>query len=539
MRKLRIDENAFAELGRLADGGDENQQDPRHLVEYRPLMGAAQAKLYDSKAKYCLAYGERYSGKSHIGGGHKLVRHLWRNFNALAIVLVGVKNQAMKGGIWEKLQTMILPEWADGQGLEFSEEKHDEQKNPYIEVTNRFGGWSRVVLVSAPLGEMLRKRIRGYEASYIFVEELTTMDGSVFFDAVTQQVGRKPGIDDVQQYVAATNPEGPSHWVYQRWFVTPLDLDTGEYNPDYLKIHLPSAENPIKHSADPKERKLFEDYMCTVMDACANDPVEERRMLHGEWVDRPSGEAIFKDYYLPALHLKGDMKRRILPVPAWSVPVGWDPGIANNSIVFTQYLPIGGRMVWVVFDEMVYLGRRLRHDVMVPAVMRRLRWWQKQVGTALTWDHISDDSAFNQFRPNTGSYDVMDVERESRKVAENWKVVRLGTECFEVEPIKMRPGPKFSGSREARVRLLMNVLQREEIYISPCCKNVIEMLLHLESEKPKVGGKYDPSLAFTPKRSRYLHTFDALTYPMLALDARKATGVKVGGASMELVAFGS
>ena len=70
MRKIRIDEDAFAELGRLADGGDEQQQDPRHLKEYRPLMGPAQARLYDSTAKYALAYGERFSGKSHIGGGH-------------------------------------------------------------------------------------------------------------------------------------------------------------------------------------------------------------------------------------------------------------------------------------------------------------------------------------------------------------------------------------------------------------------------------------------------------------------------------------
>ena len=302
----------------------EEQSDPRHAIEYRPILGEAQAALYDSQAKFILAYGERYSGKSHINA-HKLVRHLWRNFNALAVILVGVKNQAMKGGIWEKLQTMILPEWAEGQGLEFSEEKRDDQKNPFLEVTNRFGGWSRVVLVSAPIGEMLRKRIRGYEASFIFVEELTTLDGSVFFDAVTQQVGRKLGIDDVQQYVAATNPEGPSHWVYQRWFVTPLDPETGEYNPDYAKFHLPSAENPIRFSANERERKLFDEYMRTVADACANDEIEADRMLHGKWVDRPSGEAIFKDYYLPSLHSRGDAKQCIMgstPSVVHVIPVG-------------------------------------------------------------------------------------------------------------------------------------------------------------------------------------------------------------------------
>ena len=261
-------------------------------------------------------------------------------------------------------------------------------------------------------------------------------------------------------------------------------------------------------------------------------------MMCGEWVDRPSGEAIFKDYYLPALHLKGDLKQRILPAPQWPVAVGWDPGISFNSIVFEQYLPINGRMTWVIFDEMVYLGRRLRQDVLVPAVMRRLRWWQKHVGR-LIWDHISDDSAFNQFRPNSGSYDVMDIERESRKVAARWMVKKPdGTEGFEVDPIKMRPGPKFHGSREARVRLLMNLLQREEIFISPACKNVTDSLLHLESEKQKEGAKYDPSLAFSPKRSKYLHTFDAMTYPMLSLDVKRSRTVSTGS-TMELHAFGS
>ena len=92
--------------------------------------------------------------------------------------------------------------------------------------------------------------------------------------------------------------------------------------------------------------------------------------------------------------------------------------------------------------------------------------------------------------------------------------------------------------REARVRLLMNLLQREEIFISPACKNVTDSLLHLESEKQKEGAKYDPSLAFSPKRSKYLHTFDAMTYPMLSLDVKRSRTVSTGS-TMELHAFGS
>lgn len=510
MARLKIDESVFAELGRLADGDKIDNKDPRHLIEYRPMLGARQAELYDSQAKYILAYGERYSGKSLVSG-HKLVRHLWRNFNALAVILVGVKNQAMKGGIWEKLQTMILPEWREGQGLTYSEEKRDDQKNPMLFVSNRFGGLSQVVLVSAPIGQMLTKRIRGYEASFIFVEELTTLDGSAFFDAVTQQVGRRMAIDDVQQYVAATNPEGPSHWVYQRWFEVPLNT-AGDYDPDYAKFHLPSAENPIKDSPNEKERRLFENYMKSVADACATDEVKAARMLRGEWIDQPSGQALFKDFYVPHLHRIGEGRKRLLPNPNFPVIVGYDLGTANNAIVLMQQLPQKDRLLWTVFDEVIETGRKIGYDVLVLSLMRRMNWWQKRVDAKFTFNHISDNSAFNQFRPGSGSYDVMDVERESRKHAER----------LSVPPIRMKPAPKFQGSVEARVRLLMNLLQREEIVFSCGCTKLIDMLLHLESEGQEDGKKYDPSLAFSPKRSKYLHGFDALTYPIITFDVRRA-----------------
>ena len=461
---------------------------------------------------------------SHIGGGHKLVRHLWRNFNALAIILVGVKSQATQGGIWEKLQTMILPEWKAGQGLEYTEVKFDLQKNPYIDVTNKFGGWSRVVLISAPVPEFLRKRIRGYEASYVFIDEITMLDSPVYFTAVVQQVGRRKGITDPQQLVAACNPEGPSHWVYQRWWVLPLD-DNGDYNPKYQKIHLPSAQNPDK---SPE----FYEYMETVRDATKGDPIEEARMIRGEWIDRPSGTALFKDYYVPQLHRVGEGRKRILPNPHFPVIIGYDLGTANNAITLMQQLPQADRMLWTVFDEMIETNRKIGYDALVLALMRRLAWWQRRVEAKFTFNHISDNSAFNQFRPGSqggGSYDVMDVERESRKHAE-----RLG-----LPPIRMVPAPKFQGSVEARVRLLMNLLQREEIVFSCGCTKTLEMLQKLESEKQEEGKKYDPSLAFSPRRSQYLHGFDSLTYPILTLDVRRARVVTGQAETQQVMRIGA
>jgi hypothetical protein len=77
----------------------------------------------------------------------------------------------------------------------------------------------------------------------------------------------------------------------------------------------------------------------------------------------------------------------------------------------------------------------------------------------------------------------------------------------------MKAAPKFSGSVEARVRLTISKLQSEEIYVSAQCTAVVKMFRNLVSEKP--GKTYDPNISFKPKRSIYLHAFDAMTYPIM------------------------
>ena len=110
---------------------------------------------------------------------------------------------------------------------------------------------------------------------------------------------------------------------------------------------------------------------------------------------------------------------------------------------------------------------------------------------------------FNQFRAKTGSYDVRDIEEISRSKAET----------FDLSPIRMKAAPKFSGSVESRVRLTIANLQADQILISAQCTNIYKMFQNLISEKP--GKHYDPNIAFKPKRSVYIHAFDAMSYPIL------------------------
>lgn len=475
---------------------NESDQEVEESI-WSPSLSPTQQKIFDDSSKYILAYGERGSGKTFSLGGHKLVRHCYENFNALALIIVGVRSQATLGGVWHKLQVEILPEWVDGIGLNHTDEKQDTQKNLYIDIENRFGGHSRVVLISVPYGAFIKDRIKGFEPSLVFVDELTNLDTPDYFNAVVQQLGRRQGIHGPQQYLAACNPDGPGHWVYKRFFEEPYDKD-GNWNNDYSTYHV-----PIKENID----NLPLGYYDRILEAVKSDPVEEARMVRGEWMDRPAGDAIFGPYFNNTLHIKGDAKNGILPSVKYPIICGWDPGSVNNAIIFMQALPGADKTIWIVFDEMVVINKKLPYTSLIPLVMRKMSYWNRRMNHKFKFTHISDNSAFNQYRAKTGSYDVRDIEEISK------------TKCdtFKLDPIRMRAAPKFSGSVEARVRLMIAKLSSEEFLISSQCTSSIKMFRNLVSEKP--GKNYDPNVAFKPRRSVYVHAFDAMSYPVIYFES--------------------
>ena len=481
-----------------------------------PSLSLTQRKIFDDPAKYILAYGERGSGKTFCLGGHKIVRHLYENFNALALIIVGVRSQATLGGVWHKLQVEILPDWVDGIGLNHTSERQDTQKNLYMDVENRFGGWSRVVLISIPYGAFIKDRIKGFEPSIIFVDELTNLDTEDYFNAVVQQLGRRQGIHGPQQYLAACNPDGPSHWVYKRFFEEPFNTKDGKWNNDYSKYHVPISEN---------EKNLPPGYYDRIMEAVKTDPIEEARMVRGEWVDRPAGDAIFGPYFSKQLHVVGDSKEGILPNVDYPIICGWDPGSVNNATIFMQCLVGSDKMVWTVFDEFVTINKKLPYTTLIPLVMRKMAYWNRKMDHKFRFIHISDNSAFNQFRAKTGSYDVRDIEEISRDKADT----------FNLEPIRMKAAPKFSGSVESRVRLTIANLQSDQIMVSAQCTKIIKMFQNLISEKP--GKHYDPNIAFKPKRSVYVHPFDAMSYPIIHYNSTPM--MATGHANSEIINLGT
>lgn len=512
---------------------------------WNPRLNPKQQELFDSEKKFILVHGEKGSAKTY-GSLNKLVRHAYENQNAFCLIVVRVRSMATKGGAWDKLVNMILPAWRDGNrdrsgklfdegmGLQFTQPQKDTQQNEYLWIQNMHGGWSMVVLISAPHANLLKERIRGYEPSFVFVDELTSCDSPIYFDSIAAQVGRRPGIDTVQQYVAACNPEGPSHWVYKKFFEEPYNEETDSWDQDFETIYFPIDDNMANLPPDYQERlkKIFK-----------GDELELARMVDGIWVDRPSGDAIFANIYNPQIHIKPlasggmpDLKNRLMPAPNAPFIIGMDPGSVYNAFIFMQWLRIDGRLRWLVFDEIVTCRKRIAYEMFIPAVARRIVFWRKlmreQYGRddpdysppGMIW--VSDSSAFNQFRAAAGSFDVLEMEKAYDKIRTN----------YGLEYIKIHQAPKSNGSKAERTRILQSLLTTEDVIISSGCPKVQKMLLQQESEKQKVGESFDPTRALTPARSDHVHVLDALTYPMLLaavtpsmLNARDSGQSLIGG----------
>ena len=469
-----IEADAFASLG----PAPEVTETPWH-----PDLNQTQQKIFDDSSRFVLGYGEKGSGKT-IGFGHKVIRHAYENNNALVMILSPSIRTGAEG-IWHDLETLVIPAWTEGIGLESSSAKLDPNtKDRHRWIGNRHGGWSKLLLISIPYAAAVETRIKGPAPSMIYVDELTQCDGKEYFTYPAAQLGRRRGIDGPQQYCASCNPQGPSHWVYRTFFEDCYDEDGGK-DEDFSVYHVPVTENV---------KRLPDGYVENLYRILKTDPVEKRRLIDGEWVDRPTGESLFKEYFVPEHHIKGEESKGtgLTPMPGFPITIGYDLGQVYSSISFMQMIPTQDKTMWIIFDEMDYLGERHLYKRLAQEVCRRMDYWNRKVDHEFRYEHISDSSAINQWHPGgEGSYDSWDFERYS-----NGRIKMIG--C-----------PKGSGSVEARIRILQTKLFNDEVYVSGVCRLTIDMLTHLESDKR------NPT---KPRRSKYIHKFDAVSYPMLKLE---------------------
>jgi hypothetical protein len=402
----------------------------------------------------------------------------------------------------------------DGIGLEYSKVTLDyETKKPSVWITNRYGAGSKIICFSLPVGAHVEDKIKGREPSFILVDEAQTTTSDAYFTHVVQQLGRRQDIEHTQPIVYCANPDGPSHWLYKQFFETPVD-DDGNWNEDYARYHIPISENI---------HNLPDGYYDRVIEACRGNNTLYRRMVLGEWVDMPTGQALFRECFAVDSHVRGSLisGEGLVPISGLPVIIGYDLGPAHTSIHMMQCITMPEQVVWQVFDELNFVGQYKRYSQIVPLLLARMDYWNKAMEHAFTYEHISDNSAFTNLRTD-GSVDALEFQELSNG------------------RIQMRGAPKGAGSVSGRVRMVMDICQTGELLISAMCPKTVDMFLNMPSQ-PK-GRDYDPLAGLTPsKTSPHRHCFDSLSYPIWAYRT-SGRGFAVGRTrkvDSSVVAFGS
>lgn len=473
-----------------------------------PALNAKQREVFDSDAKFTLASGERASGKT-FGCLHALVRHCYETRKALAIIITLAIRVGKKGVLYD-LQDSVLPAWAQGNrypewqdglphhkagelmdnglNLQYTEAKQDaDSKDLILWIRNRFDEWSQVMIISIPFATAVKPRMKGINPSFVYLEEVTDCPSEEYFRDTAAQLNRRREAG-LQQWMGSCNPSGPSSWVYKIFWMDCTDEETGQRNPEFRVIHVPVIEN--LHRLPAGHIKHLEDVY--------KDPIERKRMIEGIWIDRPSGDAIFKPYFAEEVHLVGNALKGIGYKPIKGIPimVGIDPGNVNFSVHFLQRLFITReqKYVWIVFDELNFVGSYAPYSKTVPALLRRMDYFNDFCGTKFRYFFVAPDDAFNQMN-TTGTYDA--------KVIQDLGLKRIMlNEC---------PGGK--GSVVNRVQLLTDLFIDDGIRISATCGKTLQMLRSMVSKKAKPG-EVDLNIGMQPVKSVHLHSFDSLSYPL-------------------------
>ena len=516
-----------------SDGGDgglfvppDYLPDPGPDTLWEPNLNPTQKLIFNDPSMVVVAAGEKGSGKS-IVLAHCDVRHCYENDDALCLILVTYITAGSEG-IWHDLENFVLPAWRDGNrfpdwldgkphprageymdhglGLHYTDTKLDPlTKDRHIWIATVNGAWSKIILKSIPHGTQVEGRIKGPAPSRIHVEEITNCDGNQYYTFPAAQLNRRRAIRGPQQFTASCNPDGPSHWVYKE-IVSKAEDENGVKSEDVAVYHVPISEN-LKNLPPDYQKRL---------DLTLRDPYQRRRLIDGEWVDVPSGDAIFKDYFVPCLHIKGDALRGIglLPLKGYPIIVGHDPGPKNYSIHFEQRIfttQADRPIIWSIFDELNFVGQYKPYDVVARDLARRIRYWEDRMGFRFVYQHIADEAAFTQ-RNTRGTFDALEMQREAQKHG-----LRL----------KMLASPKGADTQPQRVQLLIDHLLYEQIIISARNEKTIDMLRLIVSKKLKEG-EYDPYAGLRAAKSPHLHPLDSLTYPMWRYHVRPNSSAGTG-----------
>lgn len=498
-----------------------------------PLFNpGCQETAFNDPAATKVFVGPKCSGKTDLAL-NCIVRHCYENNNALAII-IGITQRVASEGAGFDLVDRVLPMWRDGNraplmlraqdgslipnphageliddgiGLEFTNWKLDPvTKDRHLWIANRFGGWSKVLLVSIQHASEVQKKLFGIQPSLVYVEELMNGDGMEYYSVPRAQLGRRRGIAGPQPWIASLNTESPEHWTYQLLYKDCVVTSGGRVWKD--DPEKPGIMRDPKWSVyyiwfEENEHNIPPGYRDGLLDAYKSDPIKRQRMLEAKWLAYPSGEAIFKETFSEERHVFGNSEKGtgLLPSKGHPIVIGYDPGTANPSITLEQIIDTSDGTALKIFDELVFYQTHVSYYRLTKMLMEKMLYWQRRMDYLFEFRFISDDQATTAYNPSRGSVGARDIQDYYKQIRE----ADPGRYATLPESIRIIGCPKPPGSVEARVSLINDALFELRVLVSAACKVHRAMFLHLERDKESPA---------TPKRSRHIHPFDSCSYPL-------------------------
>lgn len=495
-----------------------------------PNLSPKQFDILNNYCRYLLISGPRRSGKT-IGVLHKLLRHAYDVKGARVIIIAKNIKLAKEGGPWDDLLNIVIPEWVRNNILTLvTPPKLDAQtRSLYCEVSNRYGGVTRIYLGSLEYDDDAEKLLKGRKFSLIYIIEATNFKKRSLLDTAIQclRVGEPA---HARQIILDCNPadEGENHWLYKVFWRERLSDEMPEqHKTDRQKQSYKEFQKSLGliEVFIPDNNFLSEQEVNELYAQYSYDPDILARNFYGKWVTS-TNEGYFSLHFKQDVHVLGNIMRQnrddweiILPPDDTDTLFNaWDLGDKYSVTVFaSKERDSKNQGVYSVLDEVVVENDYVKLEDYVKACYAIVSKWEDHLGRALTWYSHSDTSSFFK-KLSAQNHEAALIQEMSQRL-----VKERGDSPTRV--ITLRPVRKFSGSVDYGIKLMKRLLHENRLFISANCIHTIQMFKSFKPERARgTGVERVPDNEFT-------HKFDALRYLLAAeepLDVAMNSRSRVG-----------
>lgn len=299
---------------------------PDHIPYQRQVIDLIDSFDYSSGLLEILLSGSVGSAKSLIAA-HCMVYH--------CLKYSGAKGLLGRKALPDLKETIFSTICEHIQGSMYVGGKEFIEGRDYKIQTNTASIWfkNRSRIISRSWSDKKYKKLRSLALSAAIVEELTENDDQdkEAYIELTQRMGRIPHIPETW-IMAPTNPDGPEHWVYDRFIAKKRSRRKVFYSV--------TTDNPFlpKYYADSLKEDL--------------DPKIAQRMIYGKWISI-TDEVVYHAYSSEHNFIDKEYQ----PDPSSPIYVGFDFNIGLNKPLSSVVMQVVDGIVHI-FGETVIEGLR-------------------------------------------------------------------------------------------------------------------------------------------------------------------------------------